>query len=135
VGGVRAAALRVLARSSDARATVERVARAAAGGPEERAAAEEVARRWAETSLSVTRALAKALSNDLSAASAHARADRGGDDGWQARLGLVSTLAVVGGPGHAALRSALSDPSPLVRAAAAGALEAPAEVPTRPLRP
>jgi tetratricopeptide (TPR) repeat protein/HEAT repeat protein len=135
VGGVRAAALRVLARSSDARATVERVARAAAGGPEERAAAEEVARRWAETSLSVTRALAKALSNDLSAASAHARADRGGDDGWQARLGLVSTLAVVGGPGQAALRSALSDPSPLVRAAAAGALEAPAEVPTRPLRP
>jgi tetratricopeptide (TPR) repeat protein/HEAT repeat protein len=126
VGAVRAAALRVLARSSDARATAERVARAAAGGPEERAAAAEVARRWAETSPALAAGLAKALSKDLSATSAHPWADRGGDGGWQARLGLVSTLAVLGAPGQAGLRSALSDPSALVRAAAGAALEAPA---------
>jgi hypothetical protein len=143
VGAVRAAALRVLARSNDARATAARVARAAAGGPEERAAAAEVARRWSETSPSAASALAAALSKDLAAAapSIHPRPGRAGqvgpagqvgDDGWQARLGLVGALAATGAPGQAGLRSALGDPNPLVRVAAATALDASAEATARP---
>jgi tetratricopeptide (TPR) repeat protein/HEAT repeat protein len=139
-GAVRAAALRVLAKSDDPRATAERVARAAAGGPEERAAAAELARRWAAASPAATNALAAALSKDLAAATSPAhphdgQAGRTSGEGWQARLGIVGALAITGAPGHAGLRSALDDPSPLVRAAAATALEASSEAAARPRPP
>jgi tetratricopeptide (TPR) repeat protein len=120
--GVRAAALRVLAKSDDPRVTPHRVARAAAGDAEERDAAAAVARRWAQTSPSAARALAEALTSAFDA-----RPAASADEAWPARLGIVRALAATGGPGATGLRRALGDSNVLVRAAAAAARAAPAE--------
>ncbi|HEV3031647.1 MAG TPA: hypothetical protein VG319_08375, partial [Polyangia bacterium] len=120
--GVRAAALRVLAKSDDPRVTLHRLVRAAAGGPEEREAAAAVARRWAQTSPSAARALAEALTSAFAAQPASS-----GDEAWQARLGIVRALAATGGPSVTGLHRALGDPNLLVRAAAAAALAVPTE--------
>jgi tetratricopeptide (TPR) repeat protein len=132
---VRAAALRVLVKCGDARATVRRVALAAAAGPEEREAAVAVARRWNVASPSDARALANALTSTLAAAEATAvardragepsaarTADRTADRSWEARLGVVDALAAMGSFGAAGLQRALGDESVLVRAAATAAL-------------
>jgi tetratricopeptide (TPR) repeat protein len=118
---VRALALRVLAKFGDARVTARRVARAAAGLPEEQAAAVAVARRWAAASP----ADARALADELTAAFADAGGDRPPERAWEARLGLVAALAATGVPGTAGLQRALGDASFLVRSAAATALGPP----------
>ncbi len=118
---VRALALRVLAKFGDARVTARRVARAAAGLPEEQAAAVAVARRWAASSP----ADARALADELTAAFADTGGARPPERAWEARLGLVAALAATGVPGTAGLQRALGDASFLVRSAAATALGPP----------
>jgi len=120
--GVRAAALRALAKSDDPRVTVRRVARAAAGGADERDAATAVARRWGRTSPLDARALAEALTAALESSAA---SERSSDAAWETRLGLVRALSATGGPGVAGLKRALGDANVLVRAAAAAALANP----------
>jgi tetratricopeptide (TPR) repeat protein len=123
--GVRAAALRALARMGDSRVTARRVAEAAAGRPDERAAALAVARRWATTAPRDARALADVLAAAL-AASSVPRAPEGDatepTSRWEARLGLVDALAALGGLGASGLERALGDANAVVRGAAAEAL-------------
>jgi hypothetical protein len=125
VPAVRAGALRVLAKLGDARLTAGRVAAAAAGGPEERAAAVAIARRWAGDAPRDARALADALATAL--------ASHGGPaepaDGWEARLGLVEALSATGEPGLPALARARDDANPIVRAAALEGGGAPPRAP------
>jgi tetratricopeptide (TPR) repeat protein len=121
VAAIRAAALRVLAKAGDARVTPRHVALAASAGPEERAAAVTVARRWAAAAPAAARALADELSTALTT---RAATPEGGSSPapWEARLGLVEALAATGPAGLAGLEHARSDASLLVRAAAAAAL-------------
>jgi tetratricopeptide (TPR) repeat protein len=130
VAALRAAALRVLAKLGDARVTPRRVAAAASGGAEERAAALDVARRWASASPALARALADAVAAALAAEEAAVPSDRA-DRRWEARLGLVDVLAATGAPGAPGLQRALGDPSLLVRAGATAAL-APSRAHDRP---
>jgi tetratricopeptide (TPR) repeat protein len=120
---VRAAALRILAKAGDARASARRVALAAAGGGAERATALAIARRWAATAPAPARALADALSTSLFAKEPASP---------EIRVALVDALAATGASGVPALERAASDPSVLVRAAAAAALGRALSLEARP---
>jgi hypothetical protein len=99
------------------------VALAAAGGGAERSAALAIARRWAATAPAEARALADALSTTLFAKELASP---------EIRVALVDALAATGGPGVPALERAASDPSVLVRAAAAAALGRALSLDARP---
>jgi tetratricopeptide (TPR) repeat protein/HEAT repeat protein len=114
---IQALALRVLAKIDDARVTPNRLAAAAAGVPPLRDAAIFSTRRQIRRAPERARSLAQEFEAALNA-----------NQRWESRTGLVDALAVVGPAGNPALERALGDPSPLVRAAAAGALTAVPEV-------
>jgi tetratricopeptide (TPR) repeat protein len=107
-----AAALRILAKLDDRRVTPQRVARAAAGAPAARDAAQIATRRLAVDPASA-RDLAQAFGAELA-----------GNHTADERLGVVEALGALGEPATAALERAASDRSPLVRAAVARALAA-----------
>jgi tetratricopeptide (TPR) repeat protein/HEAT repeat protein len=112
----QALALRVLAKTGDARVTPARVAAALGSRAEAPREAAAWAVRWAaHTAPESLPALAHALAGVLAEAGP-----------WESRLAAVAALAEVGPAGAAALERALADESPLVRAAAAEAL-APAD--------
>jgi tetratricopeptide (TPR) repeat protein/HEAT repeat protein len=107
-----ATALRILAKLDDPRVTPQRLARAAAGPPAAREAAQSAARRIAATP-AYARTFVQALSSELVASHT---ADE--------RLGIVEVLGALGEAAVGALERAASDRSPLVRAAVARAVAA-----------
>ena len=108
---IRGAALRVLAKLEDARATPARVADAVADGSPPLAEAAVVAARQLQRSrpslaAAVAAAVGPLLSEDASAAS------------WRRRLAAVEVLAELGPPGRPYLDRAAADRHPVVRQAA-----------------
>ncbi|HZL18662.1 MAG TPA: HEAT repeat domain-containing protein [Polyangia bacterium] len=115
---VRAAALRVLAKLGDARATPARVADAAADGSPPLAEAAVVAARQLRRSrpsmaMAVAAAVGPLLSEDVAAAP------------WRRRLAAVEVLAELGPPGRPYLDRAVADRHPVVRQAARESLARP----------
>jgi tetratricopeptide (TPR) repeat protein/HEAT repeat protein len=112
---IRGAALRVLAKLDDARATPARVADAVADGSPPLTGAAVVAARQIRRSrpplaASIAAAVGPLLSEDATAAS------------WRRRLAAVEVLAELGPPGRPFLDRAAADRHPVVRQAAREAL-------------
>lgn len=108
----RAAALSVLAKLGDPRASQARIVAAVGDGDA----------ALAESALAAARVLARA-GRDAAAALASAIAPLAHEDRWRVRLAAVRVLAELGPEGLAGLRAAQKDPHPVVRAAARSALE------------
>jgi len=122
--GVRAAALRVLAKLDDDRVTPNRVAEAVRDGSTALAGAAVVAaQRLARSRSPLGPAIATSVAPLLS--------DDGAPHSWRRRLAAVEVLSVLGPPGRPYLEHAAVDRQALVRAAARKALGRPDEVPQR----